>query len=120
MRNALLSLLAAVALPLSAAAADQTLQGKISDSHCGDSHKSQLDHGKSRMGDRGCTLACVKNGAKYVLVADAKVYNIENQTFAGLRKHAGQTVKLSGEVKENTITVSKVELVKAEPKTTGE
>src|SRR6266498_2291032 len=87
-------------------AAQQTWTGKISDSMCGASHTA-AEHGK-KMTDRACTQACVKAGAKYVFVADGKVYNIANQNAKGLAARAGQTVSLTGEMSGDTITVSKI------------
>ena len=68
-----------------------------------------------------CTLACVKDhGGKYIFVMNGKVYNIDNQTFSGLEEHAGHTVKLTGEMKGDTITVSKIAMPGKAEKTTGE
>jgi hypothetical protein len=90
-------------------AADQTWTGKISDSMCGVSHKSATEHGGKKMSDRDCTLACVKeHQAKYVFVHNGKVLNIANQDAAGLEEHAGHTVRLTGEMQGDTITVSKI------------
>jgi hypothetical protein len=47
-------------------------------------------------------------GSKYVFVSSGKVYNIENQDLALLQEHAGHTVRLTGEMKGDTITVSKI------------
>ena len=92
-------------------AADQTLTGKISDSMCGASHKSATEHGGKKMSDRDCTLACVKeHQAKYVFVHNGKVLNIANQDAAGLEEHAGHTVKVTGNLNGDTITVSKIEM----------
>jgi len=44
-----------------------------------------------------------------VLLADGKVYQIANQSFADLEKHAGENVKVAGELTGDTITVSKIE-----------
>ena len=93
----------------SAFAAEQTWSGTISDSMCGHSHKAAIEHGGKKMSDHGCVLACVKNGAKYVFVQGGKIYNVENQDFAGLEEHAGHTVKLTGEKTGDTIKVSKIE-----------
>ena len=89
-------------------AADQTWTGKISDSMCGASHTKMMAEHKDAKTDRDCTLACVKGGGKYVFVSDGKVYNIENQDLALLQDHAGHTVRLTGEMKGDTITVSKI------------
>ena len=62
------------------------------------------------MPDRECTQACVRGGSKYVLVADGKVVQIANQDNKELATHAGHRVKLTGELKGNAITVSKIEM----------
>jgi hypothetical protein len=90
-------------------AADQTWTGKISDSMCGATHKKTAEHGTSNISDRDCTLACVKAGGQYVFVSKGTVYKIDNQDYAGLEKHAGQSVRLTGEMKGDTIRVSNVE-----------
>ena len=91
-------------------AADQTWTGKISDSMCGASHAKMIAaHGGT---DRDCTLACTKAGGKFVFVTDGKVYNIANQDDAALQTHAGHTVNLTGEMKGDTITVSKIVMPK--------
>ena len=61
------------------------------------------------MTDRECTQACTAKGAQYVLVSDGKVYKLTNHD-ADLKTHAGQVVKLTGDVKGNTIKVSKIEM----------
>ena len=86
-------------------AADQTLMGTISDSSCGASHK---DMGK-KMSDRECTQGCTAKGAQYVLVADGKIYKLTNHD-ADLKIHAGHSVNLTGDVKGDTIKVSKIEM----------
>jgi hypothetical protein len=98
-----------VGLAAYAKAADQTWTGKISDDMCGASHtKMAAEHKDSKMSDRECTLACVKGGGKYVFVSGGKVYKIENQDLAQLQEHAGHTVRLTGDMKGDTITVSKI------------
>ena len=90
-------------------AADQTWTGRISDSMCGAKHNTSAEHGGKKMSDRDCTLACVKDHkAKYVFVSAGKVYTVGNQDLAALQEHAGHTVKLTGEMSGDTITVSKV------------
>ncbi|MEX0880108.1 MAG: hypothetical protein WEB59_06160 [Thermoanaerobaculia bacterium] len=91
-------------------AADQTWTGQISDSTCGASHKSAIEHSGKKLSDAECTVACVKDGGKYVFVSGGKIYDIANQDLGDLEKHAGHTVKLTGEMKDNTITVHKVEM----------
>lgn len=89
-------------------AEEKTWKGKISDSMCGRSHKSAMEHAGKKMDDHDCVLACVEKGAKYVFVAGGKIYNIENQDLADLKVHAGHSVKLTGEMTGDTIKVSKI------------
>lgn len=92
------------------AAAEQTWTGKISDNLCNQSHDNLA--GGAGLTSRECTIECVKAGGKYVLVDDKKnVLAITNQDFAGLPQHADHTVKLTGELKDKAITVTKVEMV---------
>src|SRR5437667_2450837 len=90
-------------------AAEQTWTGNLSDSACGKKHEEAAE-GNGVMPDRECTQACVRGGSKYVLVVDGKVFQIANQDNKDLATHAGQTVKLTGELKGSLITVSKIEM----------
>jgi hypothetical protein len=99
-------LLAAPSFPL---AAEQTWTGKISDSACGAKHEEAAE-GQGVMADRDCTQACIRGGSKYVLVVDGKVLQIANQDNKDLATHAGHAVKITGELKGNAITVSKIEM----------
>jgi len=66
---------------------------------------------QASLSDQQCTLECVKAGGKYVFVGpNDKVFQITNQDFAGLAQHPSETVVLTGELKGDTITVSKVEV----------
>jgi hypothetical protein len=99
----------AVAVVTAQTAAALTLTGKISDSLCKAKHEEAAE-GQGKMADHDCTISCVRGGSKYVLLVDAKVYEIANQGFADLMTHAGHTVKLTGDVKGDQITVSKIEM----------
>ena len=97
-------------------AIEQTWTGQISDSICGAKHEEAAE-GAGRMPDRDCTLACVRGGSKYVLVlteregsSRAVVFQIANQDHKDLAVHAGHTVNVTGELKDKTITVSKIEM----------
>ena len=86
----------------------QTWTGKISDSMCNAKHPGGEHEGK-KMTDADCTKVCVKKGAKYVFVAsDGKVYQLANQTSKTIASHAGQDVQLTGEIKGDTITATKI------------
>ena len=100
-------LVALAAVP--AFAAPQTWTGTISDSMCGAKHM-EGEHGM-KVSDKACTEMCVKKGATYVFVSDGKVLTIANQHFKGLARQAGAMVKLTGELKGDTVTVSKLEKV---------
>jgi hypothetical protein len=86
--------------------------GQISDSACGASHAKMLSAHSNLKTDRDCTLACIKGGSKYVFVTGGQVYQIDNQSFADLEKRAGETVQVTGDMKGNTITVSKISTAK--------
>jgi hypothetical protein len=100
-----------MSLPSLGLGADQTLTGQISDSMCKAKHEEAAE-GAGKMADHDCTVSCVKGGSKYVLLVDGKIVQIANQTFADVEKLAGQTVRMTGEIKGDTITVTKVEGVK--------
>ena len=95
---------AALTVASSAFAADQTVKGKVSDVMCGASHAGM----PTKMTDRECTQFCAGKGAQYVLVADGKIYKLSNHN-AELKAHAGEMVSITGDVKGDTIKVSKVE-----------
>jgi hypothetical protein len=97
------------AMPSWSLAAEQTWSGKISDSACGAKHEEAAE-GQGVMADRDCTQACVRGGSKYVLVVDGKVFQIANQDDKDLATHAGHAVKMTGELKGNAITVTKIEM----------
>src|SRR5439155_1576122 len=86
-----------------AAAQQQTWTGIISDSQCGGDHGSEVDV-------RECTLKCIREGYKYVLATDNGVHTIPlaNQDFASLAQHAGDTVKVTGELKNGAIVIAKI------------
>src|SRR5471032_3266650 len=107
----IVSLFAAVLLASSTPfGADQTWTGQISDSACGAKHEEAAE-GQGKMPDRECTQACVRGGSKYVLVVDGKVLQIANQDDTDLATHAGHTVTVTGELKGQAITVSKIAML---------
>jgi hypothetical protein len=85
--------------------AEQTWTGVVTDSQCGGDHGGEVD-------ERECTLKCTARGLKFALAVDhgAKVLAIDNQAFAGLREHAGHTVKITGEQRGDAIVISKIEM----------
>jgi hypothetical protein len=105
-----------MALPVATRAADQSWSGTISDSMCGASHRSAIEHAGKSLSDGDCVAACIKEGAKYVFVHDGKVYKIENQDLAALKEHGGHDVILTGEMTGDSIRVTKVEMAKQKAK----
>jgi len=92
-------------------AAEQTWTGKLSDSLCGASHQAKRD-AAAGFSDRECAIDCIKRLGKYVLVdASGKVVPIANQDFAGLPLHADHLMKVTGELKDDAIVLSKIERV---------
>ena len=81
-------------------AAARTFTGTVSDSNCG------AKHAKASADAETCVEKCVAGGAKYVLVSKGKVYQVDNQDkFKGL---GGKSVKVTGSVSGDTITVADV------------
>jgi hypothetical protein len=116
MRKVVICLAAALAMSIPSLAAADTFKGKISDSMCKAKHMGGEHDGK-KVTDRECTEKCIKEGAKYVFVGEGdKVYTIANQDFAGLKTHAGHSVILTATAKDDTLTVSKIEMPPAEKK----
>lgn len=68
---------------------ERAYYGDISDSNCGAHHKMAGNA-------RGCTMGCVKQGARFVFVTGGKVLMIENQKSPELEKFAGEHVKVMG------------------------
>ncbi len=95
-------------------AAEKTWNGVLSDSKCAGKH-AKAEHGSQQDGDHDCSTKCVAGGAKHVFVAGGKTYQLSNQDFAGLKDHAGHKVALTGEMKGDSITISKIEMKAAEP-----
>ncbi|MGD0220790.1 MAG: DUF5818 domain-containing protein [Terriglobia bacterium] len=98
MKKVLLLLFAVLVFGSLSFAADKTLTGVVSDSHCGLKH--------SAAGSGECVEHCVTGGATYVLVSDGKVYQLDAQDkFKGL---GGKSVTVTGAVEGTSITVTSV------------
>jgi hypothetical protein len=101
---------AALTLAAPAMAADMSWTGQISDAMCGASHKEMAKSGET---DKQCTLGCAKEDGSFVFVTGGKVYEITNPRLKAIEEHAGETVKVTGTLKGDKITISKVEAAKA-------
>ena len=96
----------------SAAAAQQTFTGRLSDSVCAASHQSKA--ASAQLTDRECLFACIKRLSTYVLVdSDGQVLAIANQDAMGLPLYAGRPVRITGERKGDAIVIAKVEAIPA-------
>ena len=82
-------------------AQQQTITGVLTDSMCGATHMAK-DKSPAE-----CTRMCVKNGQKYALAADKKVYTLEGHE-AELDKLAGQKVIVRGSLNGDSISVQSV------------
>ena len=92
---------------------DRSFTGLITDSMCAKSHEANIEHARENSGktmtSKECTVGCVaRRGQKYVFVWGGRVYQISNQTFAALTTYAAETVKLTGSLDGDTITVSNI------------
>jgi hypothetical protein len=85
----------------------RTWTGKISDGMCKEKHQTGEHDGK-KMTEADCTAVCIKKGAKYVFVSEGQVYQLANQSSKTIASHAGEEVKLTGELKGDTITAKQI------------
>ena len=79
----------------------ETLTGYVADEMCAkDPAKvSTPDHA-------ACAKKCIQGGEKPVLVVGDKVYSVTNPDM--LTSHAGEKVTVTGELKDNALTVKSV------------
>ena len=95
-----MGLLLAAGLSLAVPGTDpaKTFVGSIGDSMCGAKH---MMPGES---DKDCTLGCIKEGAKYILIdPSGKIYQLSDQKTPG--QFAGAKVKVTGTLSGDTISV---------------
>jgi hypothetical protein len=94
-------------------AADKTWDGVISDARCAGKH-SKDEHAATASSDHECSTKCIAGGQKAVFISGGKTYQVANQDFAGIKDHAGHKIALTGEMKGDSITISKIEMKKAD------
>ncbi len=90
------------------AQAEEKWTGNISDAMCGKSHGA---NGGTMQKDHDCAVKCAAKGS-YVFVVGDKIYKIADQKMADITTHAGHKVELTGTMKGDTITVTKVTMLK--------
>jgi hypothetical protein len=94
------------------APAPQFFLGRLSDSMCAGSHQAKA--AAAGWTERECIFECVKMLAKYVLVDQTnKVIPIANQDAGGLPLYAGRPVRISGELKDGAIQITRIEAIPA-------
>jgi len=98
-----------------AMAEEKTWNGTVSDAKCAAKH-AKSEHGGASADESACVKSCVEGGQKFVFVSGGKTHAIANQDFAALKDHAGHNVALTGEMKGDSITVTKIEMPKAKSK----
>ena len=88
-------------------AQDRTFNGEIMDSACAKmgSHDGMMKSHADIKDAKGCTLGCVKDGAKFVLydATSKTVYDLDDQQKPV--QFAGQKVKVMGTVDKVTNTI---------------
>jgi hypothetical protein len=82
-------------------AQQQSLTGVVTDSMCGVTHMAK-DKTPAQ-----CTQMCVKDGMKYALAAEKKIYTLEGHE-AQLAELAGQKVTVKGTLNGDTLSVQEV------------
>lgn len=97
------------------AQAAETWKGTIGDSMCGMKHEAGK-HGDKAGDHKSCVEKCVAGGGEYVFLTKEKAIPIANQSFAALKEHAGHEVMLTGDLKDGKITITKIEMPKAQEK----
>lgn len=79
--------------------------GVIGDSYCLRDHRFTT---RFNVDEHECTLGCVKRGAEFVLVTDARVYPIRNQQLPELTTFANLRVQVEGRWDDDGIVVSRI------------
>ncbi len=95
------ALMLALAGAFAVVAQQQSFTGVVTDSMCGAMHMAK-DKTPAE-----CTQLCVKDGMKYALAVEKRVYTLEGHE-AELAKLAGQKVTVKGTLKGDTVTVESV------------
>lgn len=91
---------ASMLLTMSAAAA--TMEGTISDSHCGAKHSA------ATAADAKCVNGCVKKGADPVLISEGKVYKIDASSKSKAEEYLGKKVTVEGNAEGDTVTIESI------------
>ncbi len=80
----------------------ENYEGIVTDTHCGAKHSAAVG-----LSAADCTRACVHSGEGFALVDGEKTYRLKGDE-AALKRVAGERVKLTGTLTDNTISVGSV------------
>ena len=80
----------------------ENYEGIVTDTHCGAKHSAAVG-----LSAADCTRACVHSGESFALVDGEKTYRLKGEE-AALKRVAGERVKLTGTLTDNTISVGSV------------
>ena len=111
-RKTVLACVAAAALVATVPArAAETMKGTLADAMCAKRHVAD-EKGVVNEKSQACVKKCLDGGQPVVFISGDKLFKIANQDFKELKAHAGHEVMLTGDVKDDTITISKIEMPK--------
>ncbi|MGA7378162.1 MAG: hypothetical protein WBW36_17550 [Candidatus Sulfotelmatobacter sp.] len=80
----------------------ENYEGIVTDTHCGAKHSAAVG-----LSAADCTRACVHSGESFALVDGENTYRLKGEE-AALKRVAGERVKLTGTLTDNTISVGSV------------
>jgi hypothetical protein len=83
-----------------------TMNGFISEEHCGASHSSPSADATK------CVKGCMKRGSAPILVSNGKIYKLKGED-AAIKELAGENVTVTGTVDGDTVTVASVSAQKS-------
>jgi hypothetical protein len=91
-------------------AAEEKWTGTISDAMCGKTHGAR---GGTPEKDHDCAVRCAAKGG-YVFVSNDKIFKLADasQKMKDVETHAGHRVEITGTMKGDTITITKVTMLK--------
>ena len=89
----------------------ETMKGTLADGMCAKRHVAD-EKGVVNEKSQACIKKCLDGGQPVVFISGDKIYKIANQDFKELKAHAGHEVMLTGDVKDDTVTISKIEMPK--------
>ena len=81
----------------------ETIQGFVSDSHCGAKHDSATEANSK------CVAGCLKRGGDPVVVQDGKVLTLDADSKEKAKEFAGEAVKIDGVVDNGVLKINAID-----------